>query len=198
MARFQGLAPAAVSPLSPTYTMLESGPAWSRTSYEPPATTALSPQNQEHRELAETHQCVDPLRCRGPKLPAIKGLSSVAEYLPAGRHSHIGGDWWDAFALPDGAIGLAIGDVMGHDLSSAASMGQLRSVLRSCAWTGKHPEPVLARLDELAQAFDMTQFASCFNARFEPTDSSSAGREAPRLHWSNAGHLPPSVLDPSG
>lgn len=259
IARFQELVPAAVSPLSPMYTLLKGEPASFRARYEPPVIAAMSPQNQELRELSaalglgsvafvplmarqrvvgtlmlvhgpsgraytqeELDVAVDLGRRAGlavdnarmytlqhtnalilqdvlvPKLPAVKGLSLAAEYLPAGRHSHIGGDWWDAFTLPDGAVALAIGDVMGHDLRSAASMGQLRSVLRSCAWTGSHPEPVLARLDELAQAFDMTQFATCFYARFEPADSAVAGREVPRLHWSNAGHLPPIALDPSG
>jgi hypothetical protein len=69
------------------------------------------------------------------------------------------------FALPDGAIGLAIGDVMGHDLAAAAAMGQLRSVLRSYAYEGSSPSVVLDRLDRLVQDFEMAQLATAVYGR---------------------------------
>ena len=50
--------------------------------------------------------------------------------------------------MPDGAIGVAIGDVMGHDVTAAAAMGQLRSVLRSYAYEGSSPSIVLDRMEE--------------------------------------------------
>ena len=132
-----------------------------------------------------------------PAVPQIDGLDIAADYLPAGQGSQVGGDWWDVFALPDGAIGLAVGDVMGHDIAAAAAMGQLRSVLRSCAWSGEGPAAVLTRMDQLVQSFDLAQLATCFYARLEPTDAAQPGRPA-RLSWSSAGHLPPVVLDPGG
>lgn len=130
-----------------------------------------------------------------PSLPDLPGLALAAMYLPAGQDSQVGGDWWDAFGLPDGATGLAVGDVMGHDLAAAAAMGQLRSVRRTCAWAGDDPATVLDRMDRLVQSFDMAQLATCFYARLEP-----AGRpgEPRRLKWSSAGHLPPILLDPAG
>ena len=129
-----------------------------------------------------------------PTLVDVPGLELAAEYLPAAEHSQIGGDWWDVFSLPDGAAALAIGDVMGHDLAAAAAMGQLRSVLRTCAWAGDSPSRVLERMDQLVQGFDMAQLATCVYARLEPPDA--AGNRL--LRWANAGHLPPVLLAPDG
>ena len=126
-------------------------------------------------------------------LPEIAGRQFAAHYLPAGQDSQVGGDWWDVFALPDGAIGLAIGDVMGHDITAAAAMGQLRSVLRTCAWAGDDPAVVLERMDQLVQTFDMAQLATCIYARLEPADGPDRRRHHSRLNWASAGHLPPIV-----
>jgi PAS domain S-box-containing protein len=133
-----------------------------------------------------------------PRLPEISGLALAAEYLPAAQDKQVGGDWWDVFALPDGSTGLAIGDVMGHDLSAAAAMGQLRSVLRTCAWAGASPSTVLDRMDQLVQGFDMAQLATCVYARLQPVDPAPGGRRASRLRWANAGHLPPVLLSAGG
>lgn len=133
-----------------------------------------------------------------PALPAVAGLVLAAEYLPAGKDSQVGGDWWDVFALPDGAIGLAVGDVMGHDIAAAAAMGQLRSVLRTCAWAGDGPATVLDRMDQLVQGFDMAELATCFYARLEPGCQPEVPGRLRRLSWSNAGHLPPVLLKPNG
>lgn len=133
-----------------------------------------------------------------PQLPTIPGLALAAEYLPAAQDTQVGGDWWDVFALPDGATGLAIGDVMGHDLAAAAAMGQLRSVLRTCAWAGDTAATVLDRMDQLVQGFEMAQLATCIYARLQPVDDPPGRRGAPRLRWANAGHLPPVLLDRDG
>ena len=139
-----------------------------------------------------------------PVLPQISGLALAAQYRPAGPGSQVGGDWWDVFGLPDGATGLAIGDVMGHDIAAAAAMGQLRSVLRTCAWQGEDPATVLDRMDQLVQGFEMAQLATCIYARLEsagadrPGRAPTAQRKSARLTWSNAGHLPPVLLDPDG
>ena len=54
-----------------------------------------------------------------PTLPDLPGISCAARYLVGSSHAQVGGDWYDLFALPDGAVGVAIGDVMGHDLAAA-------------------------------------------------------------------------------
>ncbi len=133
-----------------------------------------------------------------PALPALPGLHLAARYVPAGQESQVGGDWWDVFALPDGATGLAVGDVMGHDVAAAAAMGQLRSVLRTCAWAGEPPATVLDRMDQLVQSFEMAQLATCIYARLQPDPSGSEGCTGRRLRWANAGHLPPVLLPHTG
>jgi PAS domain S-box-containing protein len=116
-----------------------------------------------------------------PEIPDVPGLDLAASYLPALHRAEVGGDWFDVLPLPDGAIGLAVGDVVGHDLQAAASMGQLRSVLRSYAWSGEPANRVMARLDELVQGLGMADMSTCVYLRLE----------GDRLTYSRAGHPPP-------
>jgi hypothetical protein len=147
-----------------------------------------------------------------PRIPKIDGLAFAARYLPAVGTSAVGGDWFDVLALPDGTAGVAIGDVMGHDLAAAAAMGQLRSVLRSYAWEGHRPSVVLDRLDRLVQALDMAQLATCQYAWIQLADAEPAGSRAVAgggqasggqagpafVCWANAGHLPPLLVEAAG
>jgi PAS domain S-box-containing protein len=144
--------------------------------------------SREH-EVAEQLQ-----RSLLPQLTGIPGLDHAARYLPGSTAAQVGGDWYDLFQLPDGAVGIAVGDVMGHDMTAAASMGQLRSVLQSYAWQGSAPAVVLDRLDQLVQGLDMAQLATCLYGRLEP----AADGAARRLRLANAGHLPPAVRRPDG
>ena len=127
-----------------------------------------------------------------PTLPDLPGLSCAARYRTGSRETQVGGDWYDVFALPDGAIGVAIGDVMGHDIAAAAAMGQLRSVLRSYAYEGTSPSVVLDRLDRLVQDFEMAQLATAVYGRLV------LDREAAMFLFANAGHLPPLLRTPDG
>jgi PAS domain S-box-containing protein len=134
-----------------------------------------------------------------PELPAIPGLDVASRYLPGSVGAQVGGDWYDLLHLPDGAVGLAIGDVMGHDMAAAAAMGQLRSVLRSYAWQRQSPGEVLDSLDQLVQGLDMAQLATAVFARLtfeEDPEGRSTG--AANLTYANAGHLPPMVWMPDG
>jgi hypothetical protein len=144
--------------------------------------------SREH-EVAEQLQ-----RSLLPQLTPIAGLDHAARYLPGSTAAQVGGDWYDLFQLPDGAVGIAVGDVMGHDMTAAAAMGQLRSVLQSYAWQGSAPAVVLDRLDQLVQGLDMAQLATCLYGRLEPTSDGTARR----LRLANAGHLPPAVRGPDG
>ena len=65
--------------------------------------------------------------------PEVVWLTTAVRYLPAGRHAQVGGDWYDAFDLPDGTAVLVIGDVAGHDVAAAATMAQVRGMLRAIA-----------------------------------------------------------------
>jgi PAS domain S-box-containing protein len=128
-----------------------------------------------------------------PSIPEVPGLDIAAHFLPSAGTAEVGGDWYDVLPLPDGALGLAIGDVMGHDIQAAASMGQLRSVLRSYAWEGDSPAGVLDRLDRLVQGLHMAQLATTIYARLVPATNDSY-----RLTYANAGHLPPLLRTPDG
>ena len=104
--------------------------------------------------------------------------------------NQVGGDWYDVLPLPDGAVGIAVGDVVGHDLRAAAAMGQLRGMVRSYAWDGGRPGSVLDRCDQLVQGLDMAAMATAVYARLDPP-----GPDGTRtLHYANAGHPTPLLL----
>lgn len=127
-----------------------------------------------------------------PEIGDVAGLTAAARYVPS-ETARIGGDWYDLLALPDGAVGLAVGDVMGHGVNAAAAMGQLRSILRSYAWEGHGPAAVLNRLDHLVKGLGMAETATAICARFTLDGEGTA-----RLMYSNAGHPPPLVHHADG
>ncbi len=83
-------------------------------------------------------------------LPVMEGMRIAARYAPA--ENLIGGDWYDAFRLPGARMGVAIGDVVGHDIDAAATAVQLRSALRGAALEDPAPGRVMGRLNDLAHA----------------------------------------------
>lgn len=144
--------------------------------------------------FAREHEIADTLQ-RGmlPMLPVLPHLTLSASYVSASESAEVGGDWYDVFTLPDGSIGIAMGDVTGHDLSAAATMGQLRSVLRSYAWEETAPELVLDKVDALVSGFSMQRMATVFFGRLQ---RGSGGD--PTFSYANAGHLPPLLRLPDG
>jgi PAS domain S-box-containing protein len=129
-----------------------------------------------------------------PAVPEVGGLQMAARYRVGTDGNQVGGDWYDVLPLPDGAVGIAVGDVVGHDLSAAAAMGQLRGVLRSYAWDGGRPGSVLDRCDQLVQGLEMASMATAVYARLEPPLPS--GERV--LHYANAGHPAPLLLTREG
>ena len=127
-----------------------------------------------------------------PAVPDVAGLQVAARYLVGVDGNQVGGDWYDVLPLPDGAIGLAVGDVVGHDLRAAAAMGQLRGVVRSYAWDGGRPGSVLDRCDQLVQGLEMAAMATAVYARL---GTARSRRHAP-LRYANAGHPTPLLLTP--
>ncbi|AQS72050.1 DNA-binding protein [Streptomyces pactum] len=127
-------------------------------------------------------------------LPRLGPLRLAARYQPAPAGSQVGGDWYDAFGLRDGALALVIGDVVGHDLTAAAGMAQLHGVLRSLAWDRTEPPgAVIDRLDDAMQAVTTVSMATLVLARVE------GPRTGPwTLRWTSAGHPPPLLLTPDG
>ncbi|MEV1296075.1 SpoIIE family protein phosphatase [Pseudonocardia sp. NPDC049635] len=129
-----------------------------------------------------------------PALPEVPGMHVAARYLVGADGNQVGGDWYDVLPLPDGSVGAAVGDVVGHDLAAAAAMGQLRGVLRSYAWGGDRPGSVLDRCDQLVQGLDIAAMATAVYARLGP-----AGPDGSReLTYANAGHPAPLLREPGG
>ncbi|WP_229054672.1 PP2C family protein-serine/threonine phosphatase [Aeromicrobium sp. Leaf350] len=85
-----------------------------------------------------------------PTLPELGWLDVDARYLAGADDAEIGGDFYDVFEYPDGGIGVAVGDVEGHDIYAAAAMGQLKGLLRATALTQRAmPAAILEQVDRL-------------------------------------------------
>ncbi|MFF0223973.1 SpoIIE family protein phosphatase [Streptomyces sp. NPDC004629] len=144
---------------------------------------------QRQRKVAETMQ-----RHLLPKLPRAPGLGMTARYLPAPDASQVGGDWYDAFILTDGATALVIGDVVGHDLDAAAGMAQLRSMLRAYALSQTEPpSKIVEWLDQATLDIAEVSMATLVFARMTVTDTGRC-----ELSWTNAGHPPPLLVTHEG
>jgi sigma-B regulation protein RsbU (phosphoserine phosphatase) len=117
------------------------------------------------------------------KLPEVPGLDLSARYLHA--TGDLGGDWYDVLTLPEGRVGLVMGDVAGHGFPAAVIMGRLRSALRAYALEYADPAEVLRHLDRKIQHFEPGVFATVLYAVAEPpyrtVQVSSAGHPAPLL-----------------
>ncbi|WP_243878090.1 amino acid permease [Streptomyces sp. SUK 48] len=85
------------------------------------------------------------------RLPPQTACETASRYLPADNGSGVGGDWYDVIPLSGTRVGLVVGDVLGHGLPAAATMGRLRTGLRVLARLDLAPDEVLTRLDDLAE-----------------------------------------------
>ena len=121
-------------------------------------------------ELAEEHRVKESLQraVLPARLPPVAGVELAARYLPADMPSLVGGDWYDAFCLPDGSLAVATGDVVGHDLDAAATMGQVRNALRAYAFSDDPPAEVLARLNRLITGLGDNGLATALFGRIDP------------------------------
>ncbi|MGW0186779.1 PP2C family protein-serine/threonine phosphatase [Streptomyces sp. NPDC003362] len=126
-----------------------------------------------------------------PTLPDLRPFEAAAVYRPAAAPNPLGGDWYDAILLPDGAVALVIGDVVGHDLQAAAAMASTRNMLRSLLFELRTPpSAVLTQLDRTLDAITDNPVTTTGLARVEPAEG------AWRLLWSTAGHVPPLLITP--
>ncbi|WP_433391027.1 SpoIIE family protein phosphatase [Micromonospora sp. KLBMP9576] len=129
-----------------------------------------------------------------PDLPVTDDLELAARYQPAADRVEVGGDWYDAFHQPGGDLIAAIGDVAGHDIEAAATMGQLRNLVRGNAYG--RPDAVdelMIRLDETIRGLRIPAAATATLVRLSADD---AGGQ--RVSWCNAGHPPPLVVRAGG
>ncbi|MFC9247251.1 SpoIIE family protein phosphatase [Streptomyces sp. NPDC057136] len=125
-------------------------------------------------------------------------------YLPADAKDGVGGDWFDVIPLSGARVGLVIGDVVGHGISAAATMGRLRTAVQTLAVMNLPPDELLAHLDDLVirlgeeEPDDATADqnhmsvigATCLYAIYDPVTQ--------RCELARAGHPPPVVVTPDG
>ncbi|HET6860222.1 MAG TPA: SpoIIE family protein phosphatase [Streptomyces sp.] len=123
-------------------------------------------------------------------LPQPTGVKLASRYLPAAETARVGGDWYDAIPLPGSRVALVVGDVMGHSMTSAAIMGQLRTTAQTLAGLDLPPQEVLHHLDEQAQRLGTDRMATCLYAVYDPVSH--------RITIANAGHPPPVLLHLGG
>ena len=119
-----------------------------------------------------------------PRMPKLPRWDLTAHYEPA-EGGRIGGDWYDAFLLPDGALIVALGDVAGHGISAAGTMAQLRNALRAYLHEGQSPAGAVGRTNDFAVGLLQGAFATAVVARVDLTDGTvdmvSAGHPLPLL-----------------
>ncbi|MFD5100392.1 SpoIIE family protein phosphatase [Streptomyces albidochromogenes] len=125
-----------------------------------------------------------------PSAPATGPYVEAAHrYVPGSKITEVGGDWYDVINLPGGLVALVVGDVMGHGVPAAASMGRLRITTKALARYAPEPDQLLTRLDECAQEAGI-ELATCLCLVYDPATG--------RARVAGAGHPPPLLLRPDG
>jgi PAS domain S-box-containing protein len=124
------------------------------------------------------------------ELPVVEGVDLAAVYLPATEGIMVGGDFHDAFPVGPGLLGVVVGDVVGHDITAASVMGQLRNGLRTVAALHRDPETVLADTQRALVRLLPDALATVF---YGVLDVASG-----ELVYANAGHPPAVVSNHTG
>lgn len=101
-------------------------------------------------------------------LPALPAVASAARYLPANEGVEVGGDWYDVIPLSGARVALVIGDVMGHGLAQAATMGRLRTAVHTLADLDFPPDELLNRLNDVVNDLGDDFYATCLYAVYDP------------------------------
>ncbi len=144
--------------------------------------------DEEHRIAVELQRGLTP-----KSLPRVAGIELAAHYEVAGVGAEVGGDWYDAFALPGGRLGVVLGDVAGRGIRAASTMGQLRSVTRAHALAdggAREPGEVLTLVNRYQLALDEEELVTLVYAILDPRRG--------KVLWANAGHPPPLLRTGAG
>ncbi len=136
---------------------------------------------ERERRIADTLQ-----RAMLPTaLPRVAGVTFSAAYSAASESERVGGDFYDAFIVPDGRIAIVIGDVAGHGLDAAVAMGEVRQAIRASAFESSRPSQVLDRASRLFTASGrdgmVTAVFSLFDVATRTLTYAIAGHPAPLL-----------------
>ncbi|MEW2117192.1 SpoIIE family protein phosphatase [Streptomyces sp. NPDC005474] len=139
------------------------------------------------------------------RMPEQSAVEAAFRYLPAEQSSGVGGDWFDVIALSGARVALVVGDVVGHGMYAAATMGRLRAAVQTLADVDLAPDELLTRLDDLVLRLTAGSVAdveppgveaageigaTCLYAVYDPVSR--------RCSMALAGHPPPAVVGPDG
>ncbi|MEU3557907.1 ATP-binding SpoIIE family protein phosphatase [Streptomyces fragilis] len=132
-------------------------------------------------------------------LPVTAALEAASRYLPAARAGGVGGDWFDIIPLSGMRVAMVVGDVVGHGVQASATMGRLRTAVRTLADIDLAPEELLTHLDDLVvrlseeaggEGSPGEMGATCLYAVYDPVSR--------RCSLARAGHQPPLMVRPGG
>jgi len=125
-------------------------------------------------------------------LSAPSSVEVKHRYLPGSKLIEVGGDWYESIALPGGRVALVVGDVAGHGVRAAVTMGRLRTAIHTLAMLELPPAETLQQLNELMQELGVREphFATCVYAIFDAVSGT--------CEVASAGHLPPLLVRPNG
>ncbi|MFF3467181.1 SpoIIE family protein phosphatase [Streptomyces sp. NPDC002619] len=123
-------------------------------------------------------------------LPQLPGAITAVRYLPASEGLEVGGDWYDVIPLSGDRVALVIGDVMGHGLSEAATMGRLRTAVHTLADLELPPDDLLTHLNDLVARLGEDFYATFLCAIYDPTARCAT--------FARSGHPPPVLVRPGG
>jgi PAS domain S-box-containing protein len=132
------------------------------------------------------------------RLPRQSAVEAASRYLPASAHAGVGGDWFDVIPLSGARVALVVGDVVGHDIRASATMGRLRSAVRTLADIDLPPDELLTRLDDIVGRISAETgagpgedvYATCVYAIYDPVSR--------RCSLARAGHPQPALVIPGG
>jgi serine phosphatase RsbU (regulator of sigma subunit)/anti-sigma regulatory factor (Ser/Thr protein kinase) len=126
------------------------------------------------------------------ELPAPSSVEVNRRYLPGSKLIEVGGDWYESIRLPGGRVALVVGDVAGHGVRAAVTMGRLRTAIHTLAMLELPPAETLQQLNELMQELGVREphFATCVYAIYDAVSGS--------CEVASAGHLPPLLVRPNG
>ncbi len=125
-------------------------------------------------------------------LSAPESVEVRHRYLPGSKLIEVGGDWYESIALPGGRVALVVGDVAGHGVRAAVTMGRLRTAIKTLTMLELTASETLQRLNELMHELGVYEphFATCAFAIYDTVDGS--------CEVASAGHLPPLLVRPDG
>src|SRR5215475_11112034 len=144
--------------------------------------------NREHATALTLQRAMLPTGLTYPSSIEVKH-----RYLPGSELVEVGGDWYESIRLPGARVALVVGDVAGHGVRAAVTMGRLRTAIQTLAMLELPPAESLQQLDDLMHVMlggAEPHFATCAYAIYDAVSG--------ELELASAGHLPPLLVSPDG